>query len=223
MKQKYIMRFYLFVALLAGFTACSKTATSRLSGQAWMNTIQEIPGKIECEYYNNGGEGVAYHDTDAINNGSGKLNPPNGNFLNEFRMKEAVDISYTKQNDIDNTPYNKVAPEMNKFYVGWTEPGEWINYTVKVKETATYAINLMYTANGDGVIGLDIDGKPLAKELKVISTYDANDPVAWRQWHHWNKSETIAKVVLSKGIHTLTLHTVAHGNMNYDYLEFKKI
>ncbi|MBA4853860.1 hypothetical protein H1R81_25940 [Emticicia sp. BO119] len=192
------------------------------AGQAWQNIIQQIPGKIECESYNLGGEGVAYHDTDSINNGSGKLNPANGSFLNEFRMNEGVDISYTKANDIDNTKYNKVMPEMNKFYVGWTEPSEWIKYYVNVKESGIYSVGLMYTANGDGLISLDIDGKPIAENLKVVSTFDPNEPVDWRQWHHWNKEASLAEVRLTKGIHILTLHTVAHGNMNYDYLEFKK-
>ena len=137
-------------------------------------------------------------------------------------MKEGVDISYTKTKDIDNTTYNKVMPEMNQLYVGWTENSEWIKYYVNVRETGNYLVGLMYTANGDGIIALDLDGVPIAKNLKVVSTYDPNEPVAWRQWHHWNKAEALAEVRLKKGMHTLTLHTVAHGNMNYDYLEFKK-
>ena len=32
---------------------------------------QKIPGKVYCAYYDRGGEGVAYHDADAKNNGSG--------------------------------------------------------------------------------------------------------------------------------------------------------
>ena len=39
---------------------------------------QAIPGRVECAYYDLGGEGVAYHDTDAKNNGSGGLNPADG-------------------------------------------------------------------------------------------------------------------------------------------------
>jgi hypothetical protein len=216
------MKSFLFIALSLGLYTCARNTIPHDAGQAWQNTIQQIPGKIECELYNLGGEGVAYHDKDSINNGSGKLNPANGNFLNEFRMKEGVDISYTKANDIDNTKYNKVMPEMNKFYVGWTENSEWIKYYVNVKETGNYSVGLMYTANGDGLIGLDIDGKPIAKNLKVVSTFDPNESVAWRQWHHWNKAESLAEVKLTKGVHTLTLHTVEHGNMNYDYLEFIK-
>src|SRR5271167_1658067 len=52
---------------------------------------QKIPGRVQCAYYDLGGEGIAYHDTDARNNGSGGLNPADGTYLNEFRMNEAVD------------------------------------------------------------------------------------------------------------------------------------
>ena len=187
------------------------------------DSIQQIPGKIQCELYDKGGEGVAYHDNDAINNGSGKLNPANGTFLNEFRMQEGVDISYTKTNDIDNNPYNVVEPLMGELYVGWTEPGEWINYTVKVNKTGTYQVGLMYTASGDGGIALAMDGKELTKELLVPSTRNDKEPIVWRQWHHWNRVDSLATVKLSKGVHKLTLKTVSHGNMNYDYLEFKII
>src|SRR5215475_582196 len=93
---------------------------------------QKIPGRVQCAYYDFGGEGVAYHDTDAKNNGSGNLNPADGSYLNEFRMDEGVDISYTKcpkesGKQIDNSPYNVVTPPENQLYVGWTEPGEWFN------------------------------------------------------------------------------------------------
>src|SRR5271156_2641354 len=50
--------------------------------------VQQIPGRVECAYYDRGGEGVAYHDSDAKNNGSGGLNPADGSYLNEFRMNE---------------------------------------------------------------------------------------------------------------------------------------
>ena len=193
--------------------------------KAWNDCIQQIPGKIQCEFYDLGGEGLAYHDTDSVNNGSGKLNPPDGNFLNEFRMKEGVDISYTKFRDpaIDNSPYNMVKPEKNKLYIGWTVPGEWINYTVNINKSGIYSIGLMYTASGDGGIALDIDRKPLTQELLIPSTRNEIEPIAWRQWHHWNRIDSLTTVTLEKGVHILTLKTVTNGNMNYDYLEFKKL
>jgi len=180
---------------------------------------QLIPGKIECELYNTGGEGIAYHDSDKINNGSGKLNPANGTFLNEFRMNEGVDISYTKEKSIDNTIYNKVQPEMNSLYVGWTVPGEWINYDVSVAEEGNYNVDLMYTANGDGAIILYVDGQE-GLSARIMSTNDPADTIAWRQWHHWNKAG-IGNLKLKKGKHVLRLQTVENGNINFDYLEFK--
>ncbi|MGZ3778212.1 MAG: carbohydrate-binding protein [Mucilaginibacter sp.] len=211
-----------FIALLIVLLfSCASQHQLVNAGMPYQNKLQQVPGRVECEYYNVGGEGIAYHDSDTTNNGSGKLNPANGSYLNEFRMREGVDISYTKAHDIDNNPYNKVPRDLDKLYVGWTVPGEWINYTVKVRQTADYNIGLMYTANGDGAISVDMDGKDISGPIKVPSTHDDRDTVKWRQWHHWNRIDTLTKVKLSKGVHILTLHVVTNGNMNFDYLEFK--
>lgn len=182
---------------------------------------QVIPGKIEFEFYNNGGEGKAYHDSDAINNGSGKLNPVNGNPLNEFRIKEGVDISYTKDKQVDNSPYSKIQPELNSLYVGWTVVGEWTNYDVVVNESGEYSAELMYTSNGDGAVVIDIDGYEAWSE-DIPSTNDANDSIAWRQWHHWNKIR-FNSIELKKGKHQMKLKIVENGQMNFDYLELKRL
>ncbi|CAN5391552.1 hypothetical protein BH10BAC3_BH10BAC3_19960 [soil metagenome] len=87
-------------------------------GKPWNNQPQQIPGKIECEWYDLGGETIAFHDADSINGGSGRLKPANGTFLNEFRINGDVDISYTKSRDIDNNPYNVVEPLMHQLYTG---------------------------------------------------------------------------------------------------------
>jgi len=189
-------------------------------GKAWHDSTQTIPGEIQCELYDEGGQGIAYNDSDSVNNGSGKLNPNDGTFLNTFRMNEGVDISYTKTNNVDNNPYNVVEPLMNQLYVGWTEPGEWINYTVEIKKAGTYQVALMYTANADGKISLSLDGKDISGKLLVRSTYNFKETVPWKQWHHWNKAENFATINLQEGKHILTLHTAENGNMNYDYLEF---
>lgn len=191
------------------------------SGKPWNNQVQQIPGKVQCEWYDLGGEGIAYHDSDNSNSGSGNLNPANGTFLNEFRIKEAVDISYTKSRDIDNSPYNVVEPVMNELYAGWMIPGEWINYTVNVNKAGTYTVGLMFTASGDGGISLLLDGKELATDIVVPSTKHDKETIPWRQWHHWNRIDNLATFKLEKGTHVLTIKTVFNGNMNYDYLDFK--
>src|SRR6516165_8780677 len=77
----------------AGFLANYKGAPYQDSRHAGGG--QTIPGRVMCAYYDRGGEGVAYHDADAQNRGSGGLNPADGTYLNEFRMHEGVDTSYT--------------------------------------------------------------------------------------------------------------------------------
>jgi hypothetical protein len=192
----------------------------------YIGGAQKIPGKVMCAYYDLGGEGVAYHDTDAKNNGSGALNPANGTYLNEFRMHEGVDTSYTKfklDPQIDDNPYDKVAPPANLLYVGWTEPGEWLNITVDVAETGEYSADLLYTSNRGGVISLDVNGEPATGPLTILSTYDASDPLAWRQWHHWNLAQDIVRVHLDAGKSVLTIHIVKEGQMNLATFDFKKV
>jgi hypothetical protein len=186
---------------------------------------QKIPGRVQCAYYDLGGEGVAYHDMDAKNQGSGSLNPADGTYLNQFRMNEGVDISYTKFHrdiPIDDSPYNLVMPPENQLYVGWTEPGEWFKLTVKVALAGTYTMDLLYTSNRGGTISLDLDGKKLTGPLEIVSTKDDADSLAWRQWHHWNIMKDLAVGSLPKGKHVLTIHILTNGNMNLAYLDFKE-
>jgi len=183
---------------------------------------QKIPGHVECSYYDRGGEGVAYHDADAKNKGSGALNPADGTYLNQFRMDEGVDISYTKFHDqIDNSPYDLVVPPENQLYVGWTEPGEWFNITVQVAHGGLYTADLLYTSNRGGTISIDVNGRDAAGPLTIASTFNASDPIAWRQWHHWNIAPSLMKVRLPAGKSILTVHILTEGNMNLAYFDFK--
>jgi hypothetical protein len=186
---------------------------------------QKIPGRVECALYDVGGEGVAYHDTDAANHGSGELNPANGKYLNEFRKGEGVDTSYTKfklDPQIDDNPYDLTVPPGNQLYVGWTEPGEWFNITVNVEKRALYTADLLYTANGGGTISLDVNGKPATGPITIPSTNNPADPLAWRQWHHWNTLPGVAKLKLWHGRNVLTVHVLSGGNMNLAYFDFRK-
>jgi hypothetical protein len=183
---------------------------------------QGIPGRVQCAYYDLGGEGVAYHTPDQRNKGSGMLNPANGTYLNQFRMNEAVGTSYTKYHDaIDLNPFNSVQPPEGELYVGWTSPGEWIRMTVAVERAGTYSVDLLYTSNRGGTISLDLDGAPLTPPISIQSTSKAAETIPWRQWHHWNLMKAIAQVRLPKGTSVLTLHILTEGNMNLAWLDFE--
>ncbi|MDA3892440.1 MAG: carbohydrate-binding protein [Salinivirgaceae bacterium] len=198
------------------------------TGSPYLDTIrafevQTIPGKVECEFYDLGGDTIAYKDKDRNNNGSGSLNT-GGGYLNTFRIDEAPDMSYTKFHDqIDNSPYNMVQPEKDQLYLGWTEPGEWIRYSVDVEETGLYQIGTMYTSNRGGTIQIMIDDTDTTALLNITSTYHPDEPIAWRQWHHWNFDDSIGVQHINAGRRIITLNIAEQGNFNFDYLLFTKL
>jgi hypothetical protein len=218
--------FYMF--FIGILLSCHSVTPAGYKGTPYADVMyhsgpQVIPGKLQCEYYDLGGEGVAFHDSDAINSGSGRLNPADGSYLHEFRINEPVDISFTKFRvpAIDNNDYNFVEPEKDQLYVGWTLPGEWTKYTVVVKETGTYQLGIMYTSNQNGKISISVNDKDVTGPISIPSTFVEADTVAWRQWHHWNYLDQTARIDLKKGLQTITLNTIEIGQMNYDFLNFK--
>jgi len=176
---------------------------------------QQIPGRVECAYYDLGGEGVAYHDTDPTNHGSGELNlkpehhRPHANpYVWGFRDNEGVDISYTKDfADFNHT--NFVAPVTNQLYIGWTADGEWCNYTVNVKHAGKYKITALY-GNAANTISFSINNKP-ASECKL--------PLATGSMHKWNKAKIGTITFPEPGLQLLTFH-YGKGN-NFAYFEFE--
>lgn len=173
---------------------------------------QAIPGRVEMELYDSGGQGVAYNDTDAVNNGSGKLNKGDTP-VERFRQDEGVDLSYTKTN-IDKT-VDGAQEKVGDLYLGWTAPGEWVNYTVDVRAAGTYSVSAHITSRTDAAeISLAIDGADLTGPVRLPTT---------THWHLWRIVPHLAQVKLEKGVHVLTLSVLKEGNFNLDYLEFEPI
>jgi beta-glucanase (GH16 family) len=92
-----------------------------------------IPGTIEAEDFDLGGQGVAYNDVDPTNNGGG------------YRPAERVDLEGTTDTGFG-------------FNVGWTAAGEWLEYTVDVT-AGTYDIDFRVSSGaGGGSLHLEFDG-----------------------------------------------------------------
>lgn len=90
----------------------------------------DIPGKVETENFDIGGEGFTYHDSDLKN------------ITQDYRPDEPVDI-----NDMGNGVY----------YVIDNFPGEWLEYTVNVAESGLYEITASIAAfAGDGTFRVKI-------------------------------------------------------------------
>jgi hypothetical protein len=176
---------------------------------------QVIPGKIECAYFDLGGEGIAYHDFEQDNRGSGGLNlqpnhhrPHATEYEWSFRKDESVDVSYAKDFADFNHNNNYYIPALNQFYIGWTEDHEWLNYTVDVKVAGTYQIEALY-ANYDSTISFDIDQKP---------EVTCRLPLQTANFHAWNKAVIGSVTIHEAGLHLLTFH-YNKGN-NFAYFEF---
>jgi hypothetical protein len=178
-------------------------------GRPWQGRAQAIPGKVKAAAYDEGGEGVAYHDLDIQNPGSGNLNKGPGE-LNNYRKDEGVGTSYTKP-DLDKTVDGQPEPT-GVLYLGWTAPTEWVNFTVNVAAAGTYVINAHVSSNNqDAEIGLAFNGVDKTRPIVVAST---------GHWHTWRRYEGLAEVKLEKGLQVMTLRFLKEGNMNVDYLEF---
>lgn len=102
-----------------------------------------IPGTIEAEDYDEGGEGIAFHDADPNNNG------------NQYRA-ERVDIENCSEGG---------------FNVGWTGGSEWLEYTVEVAATGTYeAAFRMSAGGGGGKFHVEFDGVNITNTVTCPGT-----------------------------------------------------
>jgi glucosylceramidase len=107
------------------------------NGQAPFNGVAvNIPGVIQAENYDTGGQNISYYDADTANQGGA------------YRTTEGVDLS--------------PVVGTSGYQVGWTANGEWLEYTANVT-AGTYTINATvaspYSGNqmrvllGDNVLG----------------------------------------------------------------------
>jgi len=154
--------------------------------------VHEIPGKIEAEHYDEGEPGVAYHDVDEKNHGA------------DYRGPTQVDIE-------------KRPDASNGHGIGWTREGEWLHYTVEVKETGAYSLEIPVASNKKGgVFHLEIKGKNVTGPIRIPDTG------GWQIL----KLLKIEKVKLTKGRHVIRAVMVKKGASgsigDIDYFKFEK-
>jgi hypothetical protein len=115
-----------FTALNASMAGVSSSPPPSTGGStaAYSGTAAPIPGKVQFENYDTGGEGKAYHDTTS------------GNAGGVYRNSN-VDIQTTTDS---GGGYN----------VGWAVEGEWLQYTVNVAAAGTYQLDTRVAQKGTG-------------------------------------------------------------------------
>lgn len=169
--------------LATGITAEPEPQTP-FKGTAWA-----IPGKIEAEDFDVPGIGSgndSYSD-DFENHGT-----------SDYRKGEGVDLYKDKATGI---------------VVGYNAEGDWLEYTVDVKETGTYSMYAAVAAAGStSSFKLSIDGKDITEEISVPAAASGED-----NYDDYNKVN--ADVNLTSGKHILRL-TVTGAWFDIDYLTF---
>jgi hypothetical protein len=110
-----------------------------------------VPGKIEIEDYDTGGQGTAYNDTTAGNSGG----------------------AY-RQDDVDLEPAGDTGGGFN---VTGTQAGEWLEYVVNVQERGIYGLKLrVAAASGGAALHLESNEAPITGTISVPGT---GGPQTW--------------------------------------------
>lgn len=116
-------------------------------------TPHAIPGRIEAEDYDLGGQGVAYNEANSGGNQG----------LATYRNDE-VDIETTQ----DAT---------GAYNIGYALTGEWLEYTVNVTSAGMYSLDLRLAADGTGkTLHVEMDGVNISGAITVPNT------AGWQVW-----------------------------------------
>ena len=152
---------------------------------AYSGTPSPIPGKIEFENYDLGGNGAAYNDGSAGSSVTPAVN---------FRTDEDVDI----ENCTDaGTGYN----------IGFATAGEWLEYTVNVAAAGEYDLTIRAACDGDGrSVSLSANDVVVAKDIAIPST------AGWQKWADVNAKVTLPA---GKQVLRLTIGASDYVNLNY--------
>jgi len=120
-------------------------AAAATSSTPFGGTAVVLPGTVEAENFDDGGQYIAYYDTAAGNKGG---------------VYRATDVDLQPSTDLGGG-----------YTVGWTKAGEWLNYTVDVAATATYTLETRVANIGTGAtFHVEVDGVNLTRTIVVPDT-----------------------------------------------------
>ncbi|MEM9281946.1 MAG: carbohydrate-binding protein [Verrucomicrobiota bacterium] len=149
-----------------------------------------LPGRIEAENFDIGGEGITYADTQSQNFG----------LLYKGLDYRAGGVDIEPSLDSDGTPS-----------VGWIDPGEWLEYTVAAAP-GTYEIQFRVASllEDPGDFRLLLNGTVL----------DTIDVAGTGDWYNWETLTLPTLVTFpTEAVHILRLESLGSGT-NLNWIEF---
>jgi hypothetical protein len=100
------------------------------------------------------------------------------------------------------------------YNVGWTEAGEWIEYSVNVAASGVYRLDVRYAAFGGGTYHFELDG------INKTGPLTNGNTGGWQIWQTLTRSN----VALNAGQHVLRFALDANGGNgyvgNFNYFQF---
>ena len=152
-----------------------------------------LPGTLQAELYDKGGDGVTYHDNDSQNQGDAS-----------FRTSEGVDI---------------VTGNGGKA-IGYTNADEWLEYTVDIQKTGYYYYNAVASSGTTGS-GFRLSLK--TDEGLVDITPNISVPqTASSDWSKYTTITGKTIIPLTEGRHIIRL-TITGNSCNVDKVSFEHI
>jgi hypothetical protein len=191
-----------------GGTTGPNQVPSTYTGKPLGGTPQAIPGKIQIENYDTGGEGVAFHDT---GNGHGQLCG--------VTRTDLVNLNCTGQG---GSPTDQTQGTCAKLtgdeYLGYIDAGFWFNYTVNVQQAGTYAISTHAGVAGTPMLTLTFT--PTLKSPTL--TLPGTSGCGVESYHVWAVQSNLGMIALQPGTYVMRLDFVAAG-LNLDWIDLEKM
>ncbi len=132
---------YQAIANAFNLSIFNSTTESPYGGTAWA-----VPGVVEAENYDLGGEGLAYHDNEPANLGG------------QYRLSDGVDVE-------------NCGDTGGGYDVGWTNSGEWMKYTVNVASSGTYNFTVRAACPSGGCsMQMEVDGTNVTGTMSLATT-----------------------------------------------------
>jgi beta-glucanase (GH16 family) len=159
---------------------------SSIAETAYNGSSYSIPGKIESENYDIKCGG-AYYDVDGINNGG------------QYRL-DGVDVE-------------NCTDAGGGYDVGYSDVGEWMDYTVTVAKTSNYDVDLRIASGATGTSAMHVE----VDNVNVTGSVTVSNTGGWQTW----KTTTVKNISLTQGKHTVRL-AFDSTNINSNYMDWKE-
>ena len=163
-----------------------ESAATKVPQEPFKGTALAIPGKIQAEDYDKGGHNKAFYDNDRANQGG-------------FYRDDEVDIVA-----LDSADTSK------GYALGYTEDGEWVEYTVNNQTASEYTIVMNVATQSEDVgVKFYIDDEAITDVIKAPQG---------DSWDAYSEVKAQTKEI-PKGEHVLKMQIV--GNyVNIDWFKF---